>query len=143
VRFGGVFPAFNRVGTNLGCFDEHPPAHTPDVGVRVDPDGFSWAKLEGDDVFIPLRGKATLDHVLVAKARLDTGDAALVPRVTVSVEGSGASPLAYPGLGPGDSFPWGGRRAAVVRIVAPEEGLIGAIGWVEIHLSEGTPRRLP
>jgi hypothetical protein len=143
VRYGGVFPAFHHLGANLGCFDEHPPAHSPDVGIRSDPDGFDWAQLEGDDVFIPFRGQATLDHALVARARLDTGDAAAAPRVTVSVEGPDATPVAHPGLGPGDSFSWGGYRAAVVRIIPPQEALVGAIGWVEIRLSGGTPRRAP
>jgi hypothetical protein len=140
VRYGGVFPAFNRVGTNLGCFDEHPPGHTPDVGVRVDPEGFEWARLEGDDVFIPFRGKATIDHAFTASAKLDIGASGAGSRVTVFVEGPDASLGSFPGLGPGDGFSWGGHRAAIVRIVTPQDGLVGAIGWVEIDLSGGVPR---
>jgi hypothetical protein len=140
VRYGGVFPAFHRVGANLGCFDEHPPAHTPDVGVRVDPDDFDWARLEGDDVFIPFRGKATIDRAFIASAKLDIGPSAAGPRVTVSVEGPDASLGSFPGIGPGDSFSWGSHRAAIVRVVAPQDGLIGAIGWVEIDLSGRAPR---
>jgi hypothetical protein len=134
VRYGGVFPAFHRVGANLGCFDEHPPAHTPDVGVRVDPDGFEWAKLQRDDVFIPFRGRATLDHASSARARLDTGTLGSVPSVTVTVDGPDASLGAFLGLAPGDSFSWGRHRAAIVRVVAPQEELVGTIGWVEIRL---------
>jgi hypothetical protein len=142
VRYGGVFPTFHRVGTNLGCFDEHPPAHTPDVGVRVDPDGYEWAKLEGDDVFIPFRGKATLDNAFAARVALDVGAPGPVPRVTVSLEGPDASLTSVANLGPGDTFSWGGHRARIVRVVAPQEGLVGAIGWVEIALSGGAPGRL-
>jgi len=137
VRPGGVFPSLGHVGTTLGCGNEHPQAPSPEVEVAMDPAGFAWAKLEGDDVFIPMRGTATIDHEFPARAVIAPADDGSAPRATVSVEGPDASAARHGDLGPGDSFPWGDHRAAVVRIVAPQDTLLGAIGWVEVHLSGG------
>jgi hypothetical protein len=137
VRFGGVFPSLGHVGTNMGCGNEHPQALSPEAIVAADPDGFAWAMLDGDDVFIPLRGEATIDHAVHATAVLDGTDSASAPRVTVSTEEPPAPPSAHRGLGLRDSFPWGGHRATVVRVVAPQDGVLGAIGWVEVSLSDG------
>ncbi len=144
VRLGGLFPTLGHVAAVVGCADEHPPMHSPDVGVALDPDGFAGARLEGDDVFIPLRGQATLDGRFRATASLDNPGVPSSPRVTVTVEGPGAPRTLHGGLGLGETFLWGGARARVVRVVAPQEGLLGAIGWVEISLSESAaPARTP
>ncbi len=136
VRPGGVFPVPGYTAVSLSCFDEHRQVHSPDIGLRFDPDGFDWAKLTADDVFIPLRGKASVDDVSVATATLDAVDGDRDPRLTVSITEADASTAAHGGLEPGDAFPWGGYRARVVRIVAPQAATLGAIGWVEVHLSE-------
>jgi hypothetical protein len=143
VRVGGVFPTRDHVATNTSCVDAHWQAHSPDVGLAFDPPGFAWARLEGDNVFIPLRGKATIDHDFHATAVLDGSDAASTPHVNVTVVGPEGSPTEKGGLGYGDRFPWGKRRATVVRVVAPQAGLLGAIGWVEINLADVEPVRSP
>jgi hypothetical protein len=140
VRLGGVFPSIGHVSTNLGCTDEYTQMHSPDIGLAIDPDGFAWAKLAGEDVFIPFRGTATVDHDFHATAVVDAAGAAAAPRVTVSVDGPDAPPTRQAGLGPGDSFAWGSYRAVVVRVVAPQDGLLGAIGWVEIALADWVSR---
>jgi hypothetical protein len=143
VRIGGVFPTRGHVATNTFCVDEHWQMHSPDVGVAFDPNGFAWARLEGEDVFIPLRGKATIDHEFHATAVVDPSDAASALHVRVTVEGPDASRAFSGDLGHGDSFQWGTRRATVVRVVAPEAGLLGPIGWVEIRLADIKPARSP
>ncbi len=142
-RRGAVFPVPSHTALNLLCEDEHWQVHSPDVMVRFDPDGFEWARLTDDDVFIPFRGEASIDDVFVATATLDAVDGDPAPRLTVSVAGSDGSTTAHGDLEPGDAFPWGGYRAQIVRIVAPQETVLGALGWVEVHLSEetGLPRR--
>ena len=144
VRVGGVFPSRAHMATNIGCFEEHREIHSPAVAVAIDPDGFAWARLEGDDVFIPFHGKATIDGDIHATAALDRPDAAAPARVTVSVDERDASPTAHGGLASGDTFPWGAHRATIVRIVTPQDSVLGAIGWVEIRLADGAePGRDP
>jgi hypothetical protein len=140
VRLGGVFPSIGHVSTNLGCTDEYTQMHSPDVGLAIDPDGFAWAKLAGQDVFIPFRGTATVDGDFHATAEFDAADAAAAPRVTVSVDGPDAPPTRHADLGRGDSFAWSSYRAVVVRVVAPQDGLLGVIGWVEIRLTDWASR---
>ena len=136
MRPGGVFPVPGYTAVSLSCSDEHWQVHSPDIGLRFDPDGFDWAKLAADDVFIPLRGKASIEDVSVATATLDAVDGDRDRRLTVSITEADASTAAHDGLEPGDTFPWGRYRARVVRIVAPQGATLGAIGWVEIHLSD-------
>ena len=121
----------DHVGVELGCSDEHPPLHSPDVGVALDPDGFAWARLEVGDVFIPIHGKATLDGRFAATASLDNPGVPSSPRITVTTTGPGAPQTSHGGLGPGDTFLWGVDRARLVRVVPAREGLLGPIGWVE------------
>jgi hypothetical protein len=135
VRRGGVFPSLGHTATNLGCGFYRPQAPLANGAVALDPDGFAWAKLERDDVFIPLGGEATIRHEFHATASLDQPGDASIPRTTVSVEGSRAARTVYAGLGRGDRFPWGKDGATVVRVVGPQSGVLGAIGWVEIELT--------
>ncbi len=141
VRVGGVFPTRGHMATNLYCDKAHGQAHTPDVGLAFDPPDFAWARLEDDDVFIPLGGKAEIDHELHASAVLEGPNAASTGHVRVTVVGRDGYPAVWYGLERGDDFQWGRHRATVVRIVAPQAGVLGAIGWVEIELAdvEGNP----
>ena len=137
-RRGAVFPVPGRTAVSLLCTDEHWQIHSPYVALRFDPDGFEWARLTDDDVFIPFRGEASIDDMFVATATLDAVDGDPAPHLTVSVTGADGSATAHGDLEPGDAFPWGGYRAQIVRIVAPQETVLGALGWVEVHLSEET-----
>jgi hypothetical protein len=136
-RLGGFFPTRGHVGVEVGCGDEHPQVHSPDVGVALDPDGFAWARLDVGDVFIPIGGKATLDGRFGATASLDNPGVPS-PRITVTTTGPEAPQTSRGGLGPGDTFLWGVARARLVRVVPAREGLLGPIGWVEIALSDPT-----
>jgi hypothetical protein len=139
-RVNSVFPTLGPMVTYLGCAQRHPEVHSPEVLIARNPDGLDWARLEGDDVFIPLSGSATLDRVFHATAVLDARDGASEPRVTVSIEEPPLArpPARHPDLGRGDGFSWGYHRATVIRIVPTQERALGAIGWVEINLSDGT-----
>ncbi len=135
VRLGGFFPTLGHVAVEIGCGNEHPQEPLPDTGVALDPDGFAWARLEGDNVFIPIHGKATLGGRSSATASLDNRDVPSSLRTTVTTTGPDAPPTVHGGLGPGDTFPWGFATARVVRVVPAQDGLPGPIGWVEIALS--------
>ena len=89
------------------------------------------------EVFIPFDGEATIDHDFHAKARLDGRDDVSAARVTISVVGSDSARTEHHGVGSGDTFPWGSYRAFVVRVVEPQDGRLGAIGWIQIKLSPG------
>jgi hypothetical protein len=134
-RRGAVFPVPGHTALSLLCRDEHWQIHSPDVAVRFDPDGFEWARLTDDDVFIPFRGEASIDDVSVATATLGEVDGDAATHLTVSVTEADGSTTAHRDLEPGDAFPWGGYRAQIVRIVEPQETVLGALGWVEVHLS--------
>ncbi|HEX4447734.1 MAG TPA: hypothetical protein VH044_13385 [Polyangiaceae bacterium] len=140
VRRGAIFPLPRHWATSIGCGNIHPPTFSPAALMVRDPGGFEWAALEGDDVFIPLRGKATIDGV-EARAALDGIDGGSAPRVTVSTTSTPAphGPAARARLASGDSFAWGSHIARIVRIVEPQGGSLGAVGWVTIALSEGGP----
>lgn len=135
VRRGGVLPSLGHVIAILECEDYHPGHDSPGFPYAFDPDGFADVMLEGDDVFIPLEGQATLDHESHATATLETIDPEPGTYVRISIEEPDALPLTLASLGRGDRFPWGGRLATVVRVIHPTDGLLGTIGWVEIHLS--------
>jgi hypothetical protein len=135
-RRGGVLPSLGHVMAILGCGDYHPGYDTPGFLYAFDPDGFADVMLEGDDVFIPLEGQATLDHQSHATATLETLDPEPGTHVRISIEEPDASPLTLASFGRGDRFPWGGRLATVVRVIHPTDGLLGTIGWVEIRLSQ-------
>jgi hypothetical protein len=135
VRRGGVFPSLGHVATGLGCWFYRPQAPLASVIVALDPEGFGWVKLQGDDVFIPFHGEATIDHDFHATAKVEERGDASTLRVTVSVKGPHDERSVYRGLGAGDVFPWGLDRARVVRVVEPTDGVLGTIGWVEIDLS--------
>jgi hypothetical protein len=135
VRRGGVLPSLSRVMAIIGCGDYHPGHDSPGFLYAFDPDGFADVRLEGDDVFIPLEGEAILDHRSHATATLETIDPEPGTYVRISIEEPDASPVTLASLGRGDRFAWGGRLATVVRVVHPTDGLLGTIGWVEIHLS--------
>ncbi len=135
VRFGGVFPSEGHVATNLGCSDVHFQFHSPFLAMQVDSDEFDWARPASGNVFIPLHGSATVDHEFAATARLDGRADAPEPRVTVTIDEPHAAASRYAGLGPGDGFQWGRRLATVVRVVAPEDGIVAVTGWVEICLA--------
>ncbi len=144
VRYGGFFPMLGHIGVDVGCGDEHPQVHSPDVGVAFDPDGFDWARLEAGDVFIPIHGKATLDARFAATASLDDPGVPSSLRITVTTMGPEAPQTSHGGLRPGDTFLWGVARARVVRVVPAQDGLLGPIGWVEIALSDpGAPAMKP
>ncbi len=139
VRLGGLLPSLGHTITSVGCSIYRPQSPLASAVVALDPDGFAWAQLEGEDVFIPFRGEATIDHEFHATAALEPlGDAA-TPAVTVSVEGPHDPRTVHRGLGRGDRFPWGGYIATLVRVVTPQDGVLGAIGWVEIGLSAPGP----
>jgi hypothetical protein len=133
VRVGGVFPSLGQATTITGCIDMHWQIHSPTISLAVGPDRLAWARLEDDDVFVPFQGSAALDHTWVATAALEATDGA-PPRIDVSVHQGDASLAAFDGLKTGDSFPWGPHRAVVFRIVPPQPGMLGAVGWVEVRL---------
>jgi hypothetical protein len=135
VRRGGVFPSSGFLAASLGCVNYGRKLPFPGVLVAFEPEGFAGANLGGDDVFIPLQGEATIDHGSRAIAMLDDPADASALHVTVSVEDPGAARTEHRGLGPGDRFSWGAYRATIVQVVRPQEGTLGAIGWVEIKPS--------
>jgi hypothetical protein len=140
VREHAVFPTLDDLDAFTGCHQAHPDFYSPAVSLVGVSDLVDWARLEGDDVFIPFDGTAAIDHAFYATAVLDAPDGGASRRVAISVA---EPPLVQPKLqghlGPGDSFVWGDHRATVVRIVEPQDGDLGVIGWVEIKLSEGAP----
>jgi hypothetical protein len=144
VRLDAVFPTRGQVVAYLGCDQEHPEVYSPVILLARKPDGLDWAKLDGDDVFIPFRGTAAIDHAFYATAVLDAPDGASERRVAISVEEPPLTPpTVHGGLGPGDSFSWGDHRATIVRIIDPRDLALGPIGWVEIKLSKGVVAHAP
>jgi hypothetical protein len=134
---GGIFPTLGHVAANFGCGNQHPQEVSPEALVGFDLDGFDWARLQGDDVFIPVDGKATIDHGPKASATFDERAGRASPRATVSIEGPHGSSTIHAGVERGDSFPWGNRRATVVRVVASQGKMLVPIGWIEVALSDG------
>jgi hypothetical protein len=136
VRVDAVFPTRGQVVAYLGCAQARPLVHSPVARIARNPDDLGWAEVEDSNVFIPFSGKATIDDAFVATAALEATDGGGGPRVTVSIEGPPPTPPArHADLGRGDGFPWGDRRATVARIIPPQDGELGVIGWVEIELS--------
>ncbi len=135
VPVGGVFPTLSRMVAYLGCAEAFPQGHSPVVRIAQNPDGLDWAEPEGDDIFIPLFGEATVDEAFRATAAIEPTDGGSALHVTVWIQGpSPAPPAQYRGLGRGDTFPWGDHRVTVIRIMPPQDGELGVIGWVEIDL---------
>jgi hypothetical protein len=143
---GAAFASLNGLAAALGCVP--PDGTTPLTNTRVaySLTGLDWAKLEGDDVFVPFDGQAIIDHEVHARATLDARGDASPPRVTISVESADVDRAVHPGLGHGDVLPMGRYAATVVRVIEPQSGVLAPIGWVEINLSEGLAaggRRIP
>jgi hypothetical protein len=138
VRWGGVFPSGSVVAAVLDCTERSSAAYPfPNVGVLLMPDGFAHTMLDDGDVFIPVDGEATLGHVRATIAlEASAGDAATTA-ATVSVAKAPEVAKTYPGLHVNDAFQWSDRRATIVRILPPQSGTFGVIGWVEVHLSDG------
>ncbi len=145
VREHAVFPTLEELEAFTGCYQAHAEFYSPFVSLVGVSDLVDWARLEGDDVFIPFEGTAAIDHAFYATAVLDAPDGGGSRRVAISVAEPPLVPPKLQGhLGPGDSFVWGDHRATLVRIVEPQGGDLGVIGWVEIKLSDGvTPGRAP
>jgi hypothetical protein len=133
VQIGGVFPSRSGLATPVECTPADRCYPVPVTTVAVDLTGFDWVKLEHDDVFIPLRGRATLDRVFHASAALDERSDATGTRATILAEGIHGTKTTDAAVG--DTFPWGRYLASVVRIVEPRSGVLEPIGWVEIKLS--------
>jgi hypothetical protein len=135
VPVDGVFPTLSHTVAFLGCAEAHPEVHSPVALIAQNPDGLDWAELEGADIFIPLSGEATVDEAFRATAAIEPTDGGSPLHVTVAVQGPPPAPPAqYRGLGRGDTFPWGDHRVTVIRIMPPQDGELGVIGWVEIDL---------
>jgi hypothetical protein len=140
VHENAVFPSLGHLDVDFGCDQMNPHFYSPFVSIVDAPDNLDWARLEGDDVFIPFDGTAAIDHAFYATAVLDAPDGGGSQRVAISVAEPPLVPPTLQGhLGPGDSFVWGDHRATLIRIVEPQGGDLGVIGWVEIKLSEGAP----
>jgi hypothetical protein len=139
VPVDAVFPTLDQVVAYRGCAQARPQVHSPVALIARNPDGLDWAEVEENDVFIPLSGKATIDHAFVATAGLEATDGGAPLHVTVSIQGPQPALTAqYRDLARGDDFHWGDHRATIARIVRPQTGELGVIGWIEIELS-GTP----
>jgi hypothetical protein len=139
-RIGGVIPLQGVVVAPLGCSEHGPGSYPyPIAGLIIAPDGFADAALARGNVFIPLDGEASFDHDLRATAvvRTETRDAA-GPLVTVSIDKAPGRTDVHEGLRVGDAFAWGDRRGTIVRVVEPQGGKFGAIGWVEVRVSYGS-----
>ena len=138
-RFGGVIPFEGVVVAPLGCSERGPGSYPyPGGELMLRPDGFADLALAPGDVFIPLDGDASLDHSPRATATLEAKTAdAIAPTVAVSVASDGGHTMQR-GLRARDLFVWGDRQAAIVRIVEPQGGEFGAIGWVEVRVAGGS-----
>ena len=141
VRVGGVFPSHAFTAASLGCVTNPPNFPFPGVIMAFEPSDFEWAALAHEDVFIPLQGEATLDHEFRATATLDSRGDASALSVSVALGAPDASGIEHHALGVGDRFAWGSHGATVVRVVEPQDGVLGAIGWVEVKLSDGARDR--
>jgi hypothetical protein len=138
VRWGGVFPSGSVVAAVLDCTERSSAAYPfPDVGLLVMPDGFAHTMLDDGDVFIPVGGEATLDHVRATVALEASGTDAATPAATVSVAKVPEAAKTYPKLHVNDAFQWSDRRATIVRILPAQSGTFGVIGWVEVRLWDG------
>jgi hypothetical protein len=138
VRLGGVIPFEGVVVAPLGCSERGPGSYPyPMTDIIIGPDGFADLALAQGDLFIPLDGDATFDGSPQATATLEaTAGDATVPSVTVSIVREGGLTLQR-GLREGDQFAWGDRQSAIVRIVEPQGGEFGAMGWVEVRVAGG------
>lgn len=133
VRTGGVFPSHGYLATPVECTPADRCDPFPTTTVAVELNGLDGVKPQDDDVFIPLRGHATLDHMFHASATLDDRGDAAGPRATILAEGEHGAKTTDAAIG--DTFAWGRYVGAVVRIVEPRSGVLEPIGWVEIKLS--------
>jgi hypothetical protein len=136
VRTGGVFPSVGYLATPVQCTPKDRCFPFPSSTVAVSLTGFDWATLQGDDVFIPFGGQATIERGFHATASLDAGADAAAARATIWAEGLHGAQTTD--TAPGDTFGWGRYLASVVRIVQPQDGVLGPVGWVEVRLSEPT-----
>jgi hypothetical protein len=134
---GGVFPTPGHVAANFGCGQLHEEVISPLVLLAFDLDGFDWARLQDGDVFIPVDGKATVDHGPKATALFDERAGRASPRASVSIEGAHGASTIHAGVERGDTFDWGNHRATVVRVVASVGQALVPIGWIEVALSDG------
>jgi hypothetical protein len=89
--------------------------------------------LADDDVYIPLKGEASLDSGWVATAQLVGGgsDGGAVA-ATIAVAHRSEPPVVHPALRVGDAFPWSDREATLVRIVEPRPPHV--TGWIEVKV---------
>src|ERR1019366_3023674 len=137
VRIGGMFPSRGYLASPVQCTPADRCYPYPTTTVAVALTGSDWPKLDDDDVFIPLHGLATIDHAFHASATLDDRGDAAGARATIFAEGVHGAKTTDAGVG--DAFPWGRSLASVVRIVEPQDGVLGPVGWVEIKLSDAKP----
>jgi hypothetical protein len=102
----------------------------PWITLGIDARGTSWAAPAPDNVLVPLRGEASIDGV-VAQAAVQAADAGSAPAsADVSVgDASWSLVTVHRRLHAGDTFPWGGYDATIVRIVEPDAHFVG---WVEV-----------
>jgi hypothetical protein len=137
MHIGAVFPTNGSLATPVQCtpVSHCSPYDMTTVAVRLR--GIKAPKLDGDDVFIPFQGHATIDGSFYASATLDERIEADAPHVTILADTFDGEHSLH--AGDGDTFPWGRYLASVVRIVEPRTGVLQPIGWVEIHLSEAKP----
>ena len=137
VRAGGVFPSRGYLATPVHCApaDRCYPFSTTTVALFLT--GFDWVEPDADNVFIPLHGVATIDHAFHASATLDERRDAAAARATILAEDLHGAETTDASVG--DAFPWGRYLASVVRIIEPQDGMLGPVGWVEVRLSEPKP----
>lgn len=109
-----------------------------------EPQGFDWAALADDEVFIPFQGEATLDHSFRATATLDRAADGSATHVNVSLGDLDASHTETPALGAGDRFAWGSHEATVSVSLKDRTGMRSArsagsrSGCPKAHLARTT-----
>jgi hypothetical protein len=133
---GAVFPIHGE----LARFDDCYQADRSFADIEIHPSGTQEIAPEPESVFVPIEGGfATLDgvHYLSGLPRQRDAGEPQVAIQTWPVE-KDKEPWA---LRVGDSFPWSGYTAKVLRIFEPEHGGTNEewsstiLGWVEVALS--------
>ncbi len=137
---GDILPlpeGFAKMQFCLGVRQGPTGARRPVAGVWTEPE-VALPALAPDDVFIPLRGEATLNGNLYTHAVIEqrgpTHGVPLSVRIGIAARGKGSS---FEGLHEGDTFTWGDYHATVVHIVVSVDGVSGTLddGWIEVNLS--------
>ena len=135
---GDLFPLRDGLVELSFCqpLRHQPPVRAPYAAVVVNPDTARWPPLAPDEVFIPMRGDATLDETTYVSVRSDRQPDGGVASPFISVFFSSAQ-APYRGLREGDAFRWGDTEARIVRIVRTCDWW-DSCGWVVVRLSART-----